>query len=102
MESILDEVSLNCANQIQDFYECVETNQTDWKFKCSDLETALSKCSEKYSKKLLLARSKCQTFVNNYETCIKSNQSDPQVCINQLKDLYNCTNDALESDSKKQ
>ncbi|OLY81176.1 Coiled-coil-helix-coiled-coil-helix domain-containing protein 5 [Smittium mucronatum] len=96
MESILEEVSKNCAVQINDFYSCVEENQTDWKTKCSTLETSLAACSEQYSKRLIIARNKCKDSVQKYENCVKNNQTNPETCISELKDLYNCTNAALE------
>ncbi|PVU96414.1 hypothetical protein BB561_001191 [Smittium simulii] len=97
MEEIIEQVGANCGAHIEAYSKCVDLNPQNWKTSCISLEKELSKCSEKYSKRLLEAKQKCSDFTAKYEACLSQNQLVPEKCILELKDLYNCTNEALKT-----
>ncbi|KAJ2877572.1 hypothetical protein GGI21_000407 [Coemansia aciculifera] len=91
MDQTLDEVNKHCGEQVQAYASCVESHGDSWKTDCLDLRKALTECSDKNVTLMKMVRLSCQPVIDRYQECLNRNAQSPQVCIDALRDLYECT-----------
>ncbi|KAL1921500.1 uncharacterized protein VTP21DRAFT_11216 [Calcarisporiella thermophila] len=91
MDSTLAEVAKNCAMQLQVYQDCVNRNPKNWESACIQQKKALTKCSEDHVPVLKFVKSRCSAQISGYDTCLSENASEPEKCIDALKELYFCT-----------
>ncbi|KAI3659990.1 hypothetical protein MP638_000038 [Amoeboaphelidium occidentale] len=92
MEDELEQIRLNCGQQLQMMAECVEYHPDSWNTSCVKYKNALAECSERHAPAIREAKERCKVQISNFENCIKQNEHDPNLCASRLKDLYDCTN----------
>ncbi|KAJ2501979.1 hypothetical protein GGH96_001505 [Coemansia sp. RSA 1972] len=91
MDQTLDEVNKHCADQVHAYATCVDSNEHTWKVDCVDLRKALTKCSDENVTLMKMVRLSCQPVIDRYQECLRKNEKDPSVCVDSLRDLYQCT-----------
>lgn len=91
MDQTLDEVNKHCGDQVQAYAGCVEDHPDSWKQDCQGLRQALTKCSDENVTLMKMVRLSCQPTIDKYQACLAKNEKDPSVCIDTLRDLYQCT-----------
>ncbi|KAJ2759316.1 hypothetical protein IWQ56_005769 [Coemansia nantahalensis] len=91
MDQTLDEVNKHCGAQVQEYAACVDKHGETWKTDCAELRRALTKCTDENVTLMKMVRMSCQPIIDRYQTCLTSNAKDPSVCIDALRDLYECT-----------
>ncbi|KAJ1863550.1 hypothetical protein H4R99_004243 [Coemansia sp. RSA 1722] len=91
MDQTLDEVNKHCGEQVQAYAQCVDQHGETWKTDCATLRQALTKCTDENVTLMKMVRMSCQPVIDRYQECLNKNQKDPSVCIDTLRDLYECT-----------
>ncbi|KAJ2460586.1 hypothetical protein GGF42_000746 [Coemansia sp. RSA 2424] len=91
MDQTLDEVNKHCGEQVQAYASCVDRHGDTWKTDCLDLRKALTECSDKNVTLMKMVRLSCQPVIDKYQDCLNRNPQSPQVCVDALRDLYECT-----------
>ncbi|KAJ2646933.1 hypothetical protein IWW40_005047 [Coemansia sp. RSA 1250] len=91
MDQTLDEVNKHCSDQVQAYASCVDSHEDTWKTDCADLRKALTKCTDENVTLMKMVRMSCQPVIDRYQGCLQKNEKDPSVCIDSLRDLYQCT-----------
>ncbi|ORY04725.1 hypothetical protein K493DRAFT_311268 [Basidiobolus meristosporus CBS 931.73] len=84
MDNTLEEVVKYCGLQLEMYQRCVESNPTNWESACFKQKQALTKCSEENVEALRVP-------------CLKDNQQEPEKCLESLKQLYECTQEAHDA-----
>ncbi|KAH6563221.1 hypothetical protein BASA50_006707 [Batrachochytrium salamandrivorans] len=90
MEDTLDQVSKHCGLQVKLFGACLERNDGNWEPNCLKEKSHLTKCAEENVGELRRIKQECAGVISDYRTCLTSNTTNPQACIEQLKSLYQC------------
>ncbi|KAJ3396615.1 hypothetical protein HDU92_002563 [Lobulomyces angularis] len=86
-----NQVSKECAKELNEYTNCVDANKSDWQVKCTQQKLNLSKCSERSVPNLQQLNEKCSALITNFNNCVNSNPQDPQLhCETALKKLYDC------------
>ncbi|KAJ1839047.1 hypothetical protein LPJ70_005218, partial [Coemansia sp. RSA 2708] len=70
---------------------CVDQHPDTWKTDCTELRRALTKCTDENVTLMKMVRMSCQPVIDRYQQCLNKNEKDPSVCIESLRDLYQCT-----------
>ncbi|KAJ2824472.1 hypothetical protein FBU31_003984 [Coemansia sp. 'formosensis'] len=91
MDQTLDEVNKHCGEHVQAYASCVDSHGDTWKTDCLDLRKALTECSDKNVTLMKMVRLSCQPVIDKYQECLSRNSQTPQVCVDALRDLYECT-----------
>ncbi|KAJ1966282.1 hypothetical protein GGI12_000187 [Dipsacomyces acuminosporus] len=91
MDQTLDEVSKHCGKQVEEYAACVDSHSETWKADCAELRKALTKCTDENVTLMKMVRLSCQPVIDKYQECLYKNQTNPSVCIDNLRDLYECT-----------
>ncbi|KAJ1947323.1 hypothetical protein GGF37_000505 [Kickxella alabastrina] len=91
MDQTLDEVNKHCGDHVKAYADCVDKHGETWKVDCSTLREALTKCTDENVTMMKMVRMSCQPVIDRYQKCLNNNQKDPAVCIDSLRDLYECT-----------
>ncbi|KAI9500638.1 hypothetical protein GGI25_004084 [Coemansia spiralis] len=91
MDQTLDEVNKHCSDQVQAYASCVDNHEETWKTECAELRKALTKCTDENVTLMKMVRMSCQPVIDRYQGCLNKNQKTPQVCVDALRDLYECT-----------
>ncbi|KAK9765446.1 hypothetical protein K7432_006229 [Basidiobolus ranarum] len=102
MDHTLEEVVKHCGLQLEMYQRCVESNPSNWESTCFKQKQALTKCSEENVEALRVVKQKCTPIITMYETCLKNHQQEPEKCLDSLKELYECTQEAHEAYLKTQ
>ncbi|KAJ2804970.1 hypothetical protein H4R20_002288 [Coemansia guatemalensis] len=91
MDQTLDEVNKHCGDQVQAYASCVDSHEDTWRTDCAELRKALTKCTDDNVTLMKMVRLNCQPMIDRYQSCLEKNQKDPTVCMDTLRDLYQCT-----------
>ncbi|KAJ2373824.1 hypothetical protein IW150_003427 [Coemansia sp. RSA 2607] len=91
MDQTLDEVNKHCGDHVQAYAACVDSHSDSWKTDCATLRSALTKCTDENVTLMKMVRMSCQPVIDRYQECLTKNEKNPAVCIDQLRDLYECT-----------
>ncbi|KAG2226009.1 hypothetical protein INT45_002475 [Circinella minor] len=91
MDDTLAQVREKCALQLEMYQKCVENYPHNWDKSCVQQKNALTKCSEENVGILKYVKEHCSKQVKDYDDCLSANQSEPEKCIQALKELYFCT-----------
>ncbi|KAJ2785186.1 hypothetical protein H4R18_000637 [Coemansia javaensis] len=91
MDQTLDEVNTHCGEQVQAYAACVDAHSETWKTECAGLRQALASCTDKNVTLVKMVRMSCQPVIDRYQACVAKNERDPSVCIDAMRDLYECT-----------
>ncbi|CAH1765346.1 20217_t:CDS:2 [Entrophospora sp. SA101] len=91
MNSTLVQVLTHCGQQLEKYQRCVENHPNNWNSICDQQRKELNKCSEESIPELKSLKQKCNKVIIAYENCLIKNETTPENCINELEDLYNCT-----------
>eukprot|EP00123_Amoebidium_parasiticum_P008182 comp18633_c0_seq1/m.20235 comp18633_c0_seq1/g.20235 ORF comp18633_c0_seq1/g.20235 comp18633_c0_seq1/m.20235 type:complete len:111 (-) comp18633_c0_seq1:626-958(-) len=95
MDATLEEVSRQCAEQLQRYSDCVNGNPETWESACADLQTELAVCSEKSVKPIMEVKRICSDQLKVYNGCLARNQADPAVCVPEFENFYECADKIL-------
>ncbi|KAJ2078111.1 hypothetical protein H4R24_004702 [Coemansia sp. RSA 988] len=91
MDQTLDEVNRHCGNQVQAYASCVDSHEDTWRTDCVELRKALTKCTDDNVTLMKMVRLSCQPMIDRYQSCLEKNDKDPTVCVDALRNLYQCT-----------
>ncbi|KAJ1655963.1 hypothetical protein IWQ61_004384 [Dispira simplex] len=91
MDGTLDEVAKHCGLQLRLYTDCIDTNKGNWQQACLQQRHALTRCSETHVTLLKLVKEQCADVIKNYDQCVQTHSTNPEVCANALKALYDCT-----------
>ncbi|KAJ2489616.1 hypothetical protein IWW37_003828 [Coemansia sp. RSA 2050] len=91
MDQTLDEVNRHCGEHVQAYASCVDSHGETWRTDCLGLRKALTECSDKNVTLMKMVRLSCQPAIDRYQECLSKNSQAPHVCIDALRDLYECT-----------
>ncbi|KAJ1956554.1 hypothetical protein DL89DRAFT_265926 [Linderina pennispora] len=91
MDQTLDEVNKHCGEHVQAYASCVDGHEQTWKVDCLELRKALTKCTDENVTLMKMVRMSCQPTIDKYQACLNKNSDNPAVCIDSLRDLYECT-----------
>ncbi|KAL0073200.1 hypothetical protein J3Q64DRAFT_1645337 [Phycomyces blakesleeanus] len=73
------------------YQKCIENYPQSWDKSCIQQKRALTKCSEENVGILKFVKHHCVLQIKAYDECLFSNKDDPEKCVQQLKELYFCT-----------
>lgn len=91
MEVSIDAVREYCGEYLHLLSKCVELYPDSWDVDCIERKNALSQCAESKVPLVKKVKEKCHTVIVGYEKCVNENPEYPENCIEELKDLYNCS-----------
>ncbi|KAJ3104888.1 hypothetical protein HDU97_008746 [Phlyctochytrium planicorne] len=108
MEATLDEVRKYCGLQLKkygydhhtpdnlltvglDNRDCIERHGSNWEVKCLIEKKAVTQCAAENVPSVRAVKERCNAQIEAYELCVQKNAQNPQVCVQALRDLYDCT-----------
>ncbi|KAI9319879.1 hypothetical protein BX666DRAFT_1853464 [Dichotomocladium elegans] len=75
------------------YQKCVGNYPDSWDKSCAQQRAALTKCSEEQQVVGILkyVKQHCSKQILDYDECLSANQTEPEKCVNALRELYFCT-----------
>ncbi len=91
MQAALEQVAINCTNELDAYQICVDSKPQSWQLDCADLKSALTACAAKHSGLVNALKERCKDEIEQYERCLKANAGSPDTCAAALKRLWACS-----------
>ncbi|CAG8460761.1 17370_t:CDS:2 [Acaulospora morrowiae] len=91
MNATLLQVIKYCGEKLEAYQRCVENHPSYWQSACLEQKRELTKCSEENVPEIKMVKERCNNAIIAFDECLARNESDPEVCRDKLKALYECT-----------
>ncbi|KAJ1976582.1 hypothetical protein H4R35_002641 [Dimargaris xerosporica] len=94
MDDTLTQVVKHCGLPLKLYTDCIDANPKDWNRACAQERAALTQCSNQHVTLLKKVKAECRAVIQRYDACVSTHPDDPARCVEALRDLYRCTQNA--------